>query len=89
MPDIVVEHCLFDSLDCRHIWDVRKTKEEFQIAFFRLIARLIGRFLTKEVLAKLISKFLFKLGNCLVFDLHHEITDGHFIHLRFVFNSMP
>ena len=44
MPDIVVEHCLFDSLDCRHIWDVRKTKEEFQIAFFRLIARLIGRF---------------------------------------------
>ena len=30
MPDIVVEHCLFDSLDCRHIWDVRKTKAEFQ-----------------------------------------------------------
>ena len=49
MPDIVVEHCLFDSLDCRHIWQVRKTK----------------------------------LGNCLVFDLHHEIEDAHFIHLRY------
>ena len=22
-----------------------------------------------------------KLGNCLAFDLHHEIIDGHFIHL--------
>ena len=29
MPDIVVEHCLFDSLDCRHIWDVQKTKDRF------------------------------------------------------------
>jgi len=46
-PDIKVEHCLFDNLDCRHIWKVRKTK----------------------------------LGNCLEFDLHHEIEQGHFIHL--------
>ena len=30
-------------------------------------------------------EIFFKLGNCLVFDLHHEITDGHFIHLRSVF----
>ena len=30
-------------------------------------------------------EIFFELGNCLVFDLHHEITDGHFIHLRSVF----
>ena len=34
-------------------------------------------------------EIFFKLGNCLVFDLHHEITDGHFIHLRSVFFFLP
>ena len=34
MPDIVVEHCLFDSLDCRHIWDVQKTKDRFLLFYW-------------------------------------------------------
>ena len=49
-PDIKIEHCLFDNLDCRHIWRVRKTK----------------------------------LGNCMEFDLHHEIEMGHFLHLAHI-----
>ena len=26
MPEIYIEHCMFDTLDCRHIWKLRKTK---------------------------------------------------------------
>ena len=26
MPDLVVDHCLFDTVDCRHILQVKKTK---------------------------------------------------------------
>lgn len=26
MPEIYIEQCMFDSLDCRHIWQLRKTK---------------------------------------------------------------
>lgn len=26
MPEMYIEHCMFDTLDCRHIWKLRKTK---------------------------------------------------------------
>ena len=78
MPDIVVEHCLFDSLDCRLGYG-EIHNEELQYNFCRIVLLSLE---DRRILIRHIWQVRkTKLGNCLAFDLHHEIIDGHFIHL--------